>query len=124
GRTIFMFGIWDEQANQSFSKVSKNIFGRPHTREDYEKMLVNNAKPGDAVVLLISLDDSRARVPKEFSDLLPSSWSEIEKRLRNDEVVFMKGKARAMTVFLLATSTIDNLHKEFRRFAAAGRFIP
>jgi hypothetical protein len=63
-------------------------------------------------------------VPQEFSDLLPLSWPETERLLKQGRTVFKQGKAREMDVAVLAAPTAEKLREEFRRFAAEGKFAP
>jgi len=123
--SIFIFGLWDDEANQAISEANQrnlNLFGRLHVAEEYHAMLTRNAKPGDTVILLLSLDDEKARVPNDYSDLLPAPWTEIERRLKQGETVFERGKAREMIVFVLATPTTAGLRSEFQRLAMGRRF--
>jgi len=121
-RSIFIFGIWDKETCEMLLKsANQHCFGRPHATDDYKEMLTNNAKPGDTIILLLSLD-APSRVPGEFSDLMPSSWPEIESLMKHGQVVFKQGKAREMNVFLIAAPTVENLRNEFRRLVAEGKF--
>jgi hypothetical protein len=120
--SIFIFGLYDEKAARSLMEsTGRHYFGRYHVANQYEEMLTKNAKPGDTIVLLLSLDD-KGRVPETFSDLLPSPWTEIESRLKQGETVLVKGKARDMTVFLLATPTVESLRNAFRQAVAERKF--
>jgi hypothetical protein len=120
--SIFIFGIWDGDGCKVLQKsANRHLFGRNHNANDYMNMLTNNAKPGDTILLLLSLDDP-SRVPEEFSDLMPLSWPEIESLLKQSQTVFRQGKARDMNVFLLATPTAESLRNEFRRLVAEGKF--
>jgi hypothetical protein len=120
--SVFIFGPWDAQATSHFA--DRHCFGRSHAAADYREMLTKNAKPGDIVILLLSLDDSSARVPDEFSDLLPCPWSETESDLKEGKTVFKKAEAREMSVFLLAAPTAATLQEEFRRLTAEKNFSP
>ncbi len=120
--SIFIFGIWDKDGCKVLQKShNRHLFGRNHDTDKYKEMLTNNAKPGDTILLLLSLDDP-GRVPEEFSDLMPLPWREIESLLKQNETVFRQGKARDMNVFLLATPTDESLRNEFRRLVAEGKF--
>ena len=121
--SFFIFGIWDEEACQSLLKATgRHGFGRDHAADQYKEMLTKNAKPGDTVILLLSLD-APGRVPAEFSDLLPLSWSKVERLLKQGQTVFKQGKARDMDVFLVAAPTASTLREEFRRLVAEGEFV-
>jgi hypothetical protein len=120
--SVFIFGLWDTQVVANFK--DRHCFGRNHVAADYTEMLSKNAKPGDTVILLVSLDDSKGRVPDEFSDLLPSPWSETEGHLKEGKTIFKQTKAREMSVFLLAAPTAATLQEEFRRLVAEKRFSP
>ena len=125
--SIFIFGLWDDEANQAISEANQrnlNLFGRLHVAEEYHAMLTKNAKPGDCIILLLSLDDDQARVPAAFADLLPAPWEEVERSLKQGRLVFQQGKAREMAVFLLAAPTTEGWRKEFRQLAAENKFQP
>lgn len=112
--SIFVFGPYDDGSFMELSKTAnKHLFGRPHKAEDYKEMLTKNSKPGDTIILLLSLD-SNERVPAEFSDLLPSPWADVENQLKQGQVVIKQGKAREMSVFLIAAPTRDQMHMEFK----------
>lgn len=122
--SIFIFGIYDKYGCEVLMKsTGQHYFGRNHIADHYKEMLANNAKPGDTLILLLSLDDP-GRVPEEFSDLMPLSWPEIKRRLKQSQTVFKQGKARDMNVFLLATPTAESLRNEFRRLVTEEKFIP
>ncbi len=62
--SIFTFGIVDRDAIETMARTSQHhLWAREHQVGAYHEMLTNIAKPGDTIVLLLSLDDS-ARVPK------------------------------------------------------------
>ncbi len=123
--SVFMFGLWDEQANRSLTaSSSRHLFGRNHREDEYQKMLAKHAKPDDTIILLLSLDDPAGRVPAAYADLLPIPWPEAERQLKEGKVLFERGKAREMTVFLLAAPTAAELRKEFRRLATEKKFSP
>ena len=118
----FIFGIWDKDGCEMLQKSDdRHFFVRNHDIDQYKEMLTNHAKPGDTIILLLSLDDP-SRVPGEFSDLMPLSWPEIEGLLKQSQIVFRQGKARNMNVFLLATPTAESLQTEFRRLVTEGKF--
>jgi hypothetical protein len=100
----------------------RHFWGRDHVADQYQDMLTRNAKPGDTIILLLSLG-SRGRVPDEFSDLLPLPWPQVESLLRQGQTVFRRGQARDMDVFLLATPTTETLRQEFRRLVTEGKFV-
>jgi hypothetical protein len=120
--SIFIFGIYDKYGcGVLMRSTGRHFFGRNHIADHYKEMLTKNAKPGDTILLLLSLDDN-SRVPEEFSDLMPLSWAEIESLLKQGHTVFRQGKARDMNVFLLATPTAESLRTEFRRLVTEGKF--
>jgi hypothetical protein len=122
--SLFIFGRSDQVDGQALvaSAEQRHYFGRSHDADEYKKMLTKNAKPGDCIILLLSLDDAEGRVPKEYSDLLPLPWAEVENRLKQGQKVFERGKAREMIVFVLATPTTAGLRGEFQRLATGRRF--
>ncbi len=117
--SIFIFGIWDKPGLAALG--SGNIIGRDHVEDQYQEQLTKNAKPGDTIILLLSLD-APSRVPDKFSDLLPLSWSETEAMLKQGQTVFRQSKARDMNIFLLATPSGEGLRNEFRRLGSEGKF--
>jgi hypothetical protein len=122
--SIFVFGTGDQEASDMLLRTShRHFWGRDHVADQYQDMLTRNAKPGDTIILLLSLG-SRGRVPDEFSDLLPLPWPQVESLLRQGQTVFRRGQARDMDVFLLATPTTETLRQEFRRRITEGEFVP
>jgi hypothetical protein len=121
--SIFVFGVLDQKGFAMLQPSNRHLFQRPHGTKDYQEMLTKNAKPGDTILLLLSLD-APGRVPQEFSDLLPLSWPETERLLKQGRTVFKQGKSREMDVVVLAAPTAEKLREEFRRFAAEGKFTP
>ncbi len=117
----FIFGIFDKDGFDALQKSDRrHLFGRNHDANQYKEMLTKNAKTGDTIVLLLSLDDA-SRVPGGFSDLMPLPWPEIEALLTQGQTVFRQGKARGMNVCLLAAPTVKSLRSEFRRLVAEGK---
>ena len=83
--------------------------GRSHQDESYREIFETSAgtsglSVGDVLVLLASLD-SNGRPPKQYLDLLPRRWSEIEASLKNGESLEITGSVRGLNVILLATPT-------------------
>ncbi len=120
---VFVFGTLDQKNVEVLNESAPWTSYSPHNTNDYKETLKENAKPGDIIILLLSLDDP-GRVPEEFSDLMPLSWPETESLLKQGQTVFKQGKARDMNVFLLATPTTEDTRKEFRRLLAEGKFTP
>ncbi len=121
--SIFIFGTHDREASGMIFKTDpRHLWGRAHVAAQYREMLTKNAKPGDTVILLLSLNEP-GRVPAEFSDLLPSPWPQVENLLKQGQVVFQQGPARDMDVFLLAAPTTEALRNEFRRLITEGKFV-
>jgi hypothetical protein len=121
--SIFIFGNDDRDSSDVLFKTAhRHLWGRDHVAADYQEMLTKNAKPGDTIILLLSLNE-RGRVPAEFSDLLPSPWAQVERLLQQGQAVFQQGKARDMDVFLLAAPTTETLRSEFRRLVREGKFV-
>lgn len=120
--SVFVFGIFDKDGFEALDKsTDMHLFQRSHSKDNYKEMLTKNTKPGDTILLLLSLDDP-GRVPEEFSDLMPLSWPEIESRLKQSQTVFKQGKSRDMNVCLLATPTVESLRTEFRQLVTEGKF--
>jgi len=120
--SIFIFGIYNKYSCDVLMKSNnQHLFQRNHSKDNYKGMLTKNAKPGDTIFLLLSLDDPD-RVPEEFSDLMPLSWPEIESLLKQDHTVFKQGKARDMNIFLIAAPTVESLRNEFQRLVEEGKF--
>lgn len=121
--SIFLFGIQDEEGwDKLFRTAGCHLFGRNHDGAAYGEMLDQNAKSGDTIILLLSLDRSE-RVPGDYGDLMPSPWPEVESRLKLGETVLLRGWAREMKVFLLAAPTGDALRALFRHCVDEGRFV-
>lgn len=114
--SIFTFGYIDKETIEAIMKAQHHFFGRGHDAAQYQDMLTNIAKPDDTIVLLVSLDDP-GRVPAEFRDLMPTQWSNIESKLKQEEVVVMQGKAREMNTLLIAARTRVKMLEELRCLA-------
>jgi predicted metalloprotease with PDZ domain len=92
--------------NTTFNKTQLS-----HSIESYNKVFVEgiyNKKPGDIILVLISLD-SNDRVPSEYEDILPESWINIETRLKKGESIELANKARDLKVIVLAAPTKSKL---------------
>jgi hypothetical protein len=122
-QSIFIFGPYNQADCELLKKAAgRHVFGRRHAADQYKEMLANNAKPGDTIILLLSLDDP-SRIPEEYSDLAASPWPPIEGFLKQGRTVVKQRKARDMNIFLIAAPTVDSLHSEFRRLAGEGKFV-
>ncbi len=114
--SIFIFGC-DRQQMELLADTGSYLFGCSHSHLLYKKMFAKNTKPNDTVILLLSLDSTQ-RVPKEFHDLLPLSWPEIEILLKQDQVILRQGKSRDMNVYLIAAPTKEKLQIEYHRLVS------
>jgi hypothetical protein len=64
--------------------------------------------------------DRPDRAPREFANSLPPSW--IDDFDLKGDTLCLHGKARKMTVFLLAAPTMDALRKKLLQLATGGTF--
>jgi hypothetical protein len=120
--SIFIFGSVDDKSFQELYEIAdRHLFGRPHRAEMYKDMLTRNSKPGDTIIVLLSLDSDK-RVPAEYSYLLPQPWPDVEKKLKQGQVVNEQGKAREMSIFLIAAPTYNQMLDEFKRMVAERKF--
>lgn len=85
-----------------------NLWGRPHSEENYRELFELHAKTGDVLVMFFALDQPD-RIPPEYERLLPRPWPEIEDRLKKGESVLLRGAAENLSVILLAAPTADGL---------------
>jgi hypothetical protein len=105
--TVFVFGPANKEILARISK-QRSIFARSHAAENYAQ-LVPKAKPGDLVILLISLDTSDNDVPLPYRDLLPTPIGDIQARLRAGEILQVAGMARGLKTILIAAPTTAQL---------------
>jgi hypothetical protein len=120
-QSVFVFGDVSREAYALFqigpNGTKRHLFARPHQESDYDKMLGENAKPGDLIVLLLTAQNYTA-VPQRYADLLPLPVATIGERLQRGEVIAQTGKAREMKVLLLAAPTQDGVETLIRSLTA------
>lgn len=75
-----------------------------HTPQ-YYKTILANSRPGSTIVLLFALDHRDKHMPKEYQDLLPVPWDQLEATLAEGKTVECAGKARERKIVLLAAPT-------------------
>ena len=100
---------WEELEKFAHSRGS-NLSSFNHTTADYQRIL-SKSQPGSMVVLLFALDHWDKNIPKEYEDLLPMPWDQIEATLKKGETVQRSGKARERKIVLLAAPTESELNK-------------
>jgi len=90
--------------------VTHNKTGRFHEKNSYDEIFdgTHNKKSGDIIVLLFSLDTDD-RIPAEYEDLLPVTWSAIELAMKQGKALELKSKAREMNIIVLATPNRNGL---------------
>jgi predicted metalloprotease with PDZ domain len=94
-------------------EVTYNKTGRPHDKKSYDSIFIEGIwgrKPGDIIVLLLSLDTDD-RIPAEYEDLLPVAWSAIESALRQEKTLELRSANREMNVVVLAAPTREKLRQ-------------
>ncbi|MGD8499952.1 MAG: redoxin domain-containing protein [Phycisphaerales bacterium] len=84
-----------------------------HTAKFYSEVL-SWARPGDTFVFLFAFDEPNQRVPEQYQDLLPQPWSQIDRRVRQDEMLELEGQARGLDVVVLAAPTLVQLEQLIR----------
>ena len=89
-----------------------HLWGRGHTAADYAEML-SHAKPEDVFLIALAAD-SGERVPRDFEDLLPQPWAEIEARLARGKTVELSGRARGLDVRVLVALRPADLRELIR----------
>jgi hypothetical protein len=101
---------------EKVQQVTYNKTGRYHDKKSYDSIFkegIWGKKPGDLIVLLFSLD-TNDRIPSEYEDLLPVSWSAIELALKQGKELELKSNAREMNVIVLAAPTSEKLRQLVR----------
>jgi hypothetical protein len=109
---IYMF----QEIFEMVQQATYNKTGRFHDKKSYDDIFIEGIwgkKAGDIVVLLFSLDTDD-RIPTEYEDLLPVSWSAIESALKQEKVLELKSNAREMNIIVLAAPTSDILRQLVR----------
>jgi len=97
-----------------------NKTGGDHSRESYDKVFngTHHRTNHDVLVLIFALDQE-TRIPKEYEDLLPQSWAQIQEQLRQGQTVELSGKARDLNVVVLAAPRAEQLEQA----VATSRFL-
>jgi hypothetical protein len=93
--------------------VTPNATGRFHDRKSYDSIFIEGIwgkKPGDIIVLLFSLDTDD-RIPAEYEDLLPVTWSAIELALKQGKTLELKSEARETNIIVLAAPNRNRLSR-------------
>jgi hypothetical protein len=93
--------------------VTRNKTGRFHEKKSYDEIFIDgihNKKSGDIIVLLFSLDTDD-RIPAEYEDLLPVTWSAIELALKQGKTLELKSEAREMNIIVLAAPNRNRLRQ-------------
>ncbi|MHC4555860.1 MAG: transglutaminase domain-containing protein [Planctomycetota bacterium] len=90
--------------------VTWNKTGRFHKKKSYDEIFdgTHNKKSGDIIVLLFSLDTDD-RIPAEYEDLLPVTWSAVESALKQGKTLELKSEAREMNIIVLAAPNRNRL---------------
>ncbi len=99
------------------------ITGRPHDESVYDTVFGGTlqAKPGDVVILLFSLD-STGRIPQRYADVLPQPWSDLEKALAQGRPVECEAVRRDLQILLLAAPKWSQLNQVVRESRLLGSF--
>ena len=100
-------------AGMLYPKLTHHLTGRFHSVKDYQEQLSQSAKPGDTIILLL-FEDERDRIPIEYQDLLPASWSEIETEVKSRGWARRDGESRGMHVILLMAKEPGELNRLIR----------
>lgn len=112
--SAFIFGPAWQAAQERAKPLNRHCFTRNHVVAHYDEMFKANDKPGDLVILLLSLS-SPERVPDAYRDVLPKPWAEIEAALKKGETVELEGQWRKMRTVILAAPTTEDLEKLIRK---------
>ena len=80
-----------------------------HMMDDAYPKVLAWSDPGDTFVFMFAFDLDEQRVPEEYHDMLPKSWTEIESRVKQGETLELTGEARGLHVVLLAAPTMREL---------------
>jgi len=107
-----VFVFYSEKTGQSahmlfenlYPKLTHHLTGRHHSVADYQEQFTKWAKRGDTIILLLFADEED-RVPADFQDLLPESWSELEAEATRKGAVRYDGESRGMRVVLLVATS-------------------
>ncbi len=99
---------------------TRNKTGRDHSKKSYDEIFDGtlNRTSHDILVLVFTLE-AQERIPAGYEDLLPQPWSQIEEQLQQGHTVELFGRARGLTVILLAAPKAEQL----RQVIAGSRFL-
>jgi hypothetical protein len=107
-----VFVFYSEEAGRSadalfktlYPKLTHHLTARHHSVKDYQEQFTKSTKPGDTIVLLL-LPNEKDRIPAEFQDLLPKSWSDLEAEAARKGAVRYDGDSRKMHIVLLVAKS-------------------
>jgi hypothetical protein len=97
-----------------FPKLTHHLTGRYHSVADYREQLIKWAKAGDTVILLL-LAGEKDRIPADYQDLLPKSWSEMEAEANRKGAARYDGQRRNMHVIALVGKNEPELTSLIRK---------
>ncbi len=97
-----------------YPKLTHHFTGRNYSARDYQEQFTNWAKPGDTVILL-QFTNQQERLPAQFQDLLPESWSQVEAEVARKGAVRYDTYRRMMHVVLLAAKSPAELTSLIRK---------
>jgi len=83
-----------------YPKLTHHLTGRHHSLGDYQEQFTKWTKPGDTLILLL-LTAEKDRVPADFQDLLPNSWSDLAAEAEREGAVRYDGESRKMHLVLV-----------------------
>ena len=93
-----------------YPKLTHQYTSRYFTSEDYEEKYAKGNKPGNTIILMLTVDEKDS-VPEAFRDLLPKAWPEIEADVAKEGAVKYESTTRETNVITLVAKNIEGLSK-------------
>ncbi len=93
-----------------FKKLTYHYTGRPHNPKDYEEQFTKFVKPGNTIILMLTVDEKDS-IPEAFRDLLPKAWPEIEAEVGSQGAVKYDSTARNLNIITLVAKDSAELSK-------------
>jgi hypothetical protein len=93
-----------------FPKLTHQYTSRAFTNNDFEDKFARANKPGNTIILTITVDEKDS-IPEKIKDFLPKAWTEIEAEVGNQGAVKYEGKAQEMNVVTLVGKSSEELAK-------------
>jgi Transglutaminase-like superfamily len=93
-----------------YPKLTHHLTGRYHTAKDYEEQFTKWVKPGNTIILMLTVDE-KDFILEAFRDLLPKPWPDIEVEVGKQGAVKYDSTARNLNIITLMAKDSAELSK-------------